>query len=185
MQGLYITCTLGTKMKQKNINSPKSYSKYKIRDLIFNDNNSIQYFSNLRWNGKKTCPRCGCYILYNISPNRYGCKKCTYKFNNFTGTYLSKLRIKPSLITHLLYFYVNEKSAYTISKRLKCLKCHISTIERTFRVFRQTIYDNSLQHIHQELKLYRKIGLNEEFWMLIAKKIITVNIKRILMERNI
>ena len=83
--------------------------------------------------------RCGRSYICNIKSNRYGCKKCRYNFSEFTGTYLGKVKIKPSLITYLLYYFASEISAYTNFRSE--LKCHLSTIERIFRLFRQTLYD--------------------------------------------
>ena len=132
--------------------------KFKLKDLIASDKKSTQYFSNLRWNGKRLCPRCGYTKLYYYNSNKYGCQKCRYNFGEFTRTYLGKLKIKPSIRAHLLHLFVEEQPAYTIRQHMKY---DISTIERTFRLFRKAIYDKSLQQIHQQLKLFKELGIDE------------------------
>ena len=49
----------------------------------------------------------------------------------------------------MLYLFTLGVPAYRIRFYVSC---DLSTIERTFRLFRQTIYDKSLQQLH-ELKL--------------------------------
>ena len=110
---------------------------------------------------KKTCPKCDYYILYSLKPNRFGCKKCRYKFGEFTGTYLSKLKIKPSLLIHLLYLFGAGHSAYKIRDSVDC---DVSTIERAFRLFRQALYDASLdqlQQLKQKSKFSKEIEIDE------------------------
>ena len=146
------------KLNKKSTTSTLAHNKFIPEDIKSSDNNSIQYFSNLRWNGIRTCPRCGYSILYYLKPNRYACKKCSYKFDDFTGTYLGKLKIKPSLIKKLLSLFASDQTA---NKCIPNAKCNKSTIERTFRLFRQAIYDKSLQHIQQKLKIFKEIGIDE------------------------
>lgn len=123
--------------------------KYDPIDLASSDKKSSIYFRNLRWNGKRICPRCRYRFLYYLKSNRYGCKRCRYNFSEFTGTYLGQTRTSLSNIIHLLYLFTLGVPAYRIRFYVSC---DLSTIERTFRLFRQTIYDKSLQQLH-ELKL--------------------------------
>ena len=141
-------------------NSTLAQNKFKLEDILSSDKNSIQYFSDLRWNKIRRCPRCKQSMLYYLKLNRYHCKKCRYKFDDFTGTYFGKLKIKPSLRTHLLVLYVLEQPAKTCEQYGKCNK---STIERTFRLFRQSIYDKSLIDL-QNLKLSGEIEIDEKLF---------------------
>lgn len=77
-------------------------------------------------------------LLYYLKSNRYGCKRCRYNFSEFTGTYLGQTRTSFSNIIHLLYLFTLGVPAYRIRFYVSC---DLSTIvERTFRLFRQTIY---------------------------------------------
>jgi transposase len=126
--------------------------------MLTSNETSNLYFSSLRWNGIRFCPRCKCTKLYYCNSNKYSCQRCRYKFSEFTGTYLGKLKIKSSLVAHILYLFASEQPAYKIRS---CVNCDISTIERTLRLFRQAIYDKSLQYLQQELSLFRQLGIDE------------------------
>ena len=114
--------------------------KFELKDLISNDKKSIQYFSYLIENEKRLCPKCRNHVHYNLKSNRYWCKDCRYNFNEFTTTYLAKIKLKTSLITNLLLYFALGYPAYRISD----MDCDLSTIERTFRLFRQILYNTSL-----------------------------------------
>ncbi|HSF51227.1 MAG TPA: IS1595 family transposase [Nitrososphaeraceae archaeon] len=138
-------------------------NNYGLDKLTSSEKKSIAFFSNLRWNGKIICPRCGNNSLYYLKASRYGCKNCRYNFSEFTGTYLSKLKVKPDLVRYLLNKFISGIPAYRIRPHKKYGKCDISTRERTYRLFRQTIYDSSLEDI-QNLKLSGEIEVNEELF---------------------
>lgn len=126
--------------------------------MLTSDELSTQYFSSLRWDGKRFCPRCECTKLYYCNSNKYSCERCRYKFGDFTGTYIGEFKKKSNLLTYMLYQFAAEQSAYKIRS---FANCNISTIERTFRLFRQAIYDKSLQYLQQELTWFRRLGLDE------------------------
>jgi len=135
--------------------------KFKLKDLTSSDKKSIQYFSNFRMNGKILCSRCICEVQYNLKSNRYWCKDCRYNFGEFTGTYLARIKIKPSLIMQLLGLFADGYSAYRIRDDVYC---DVSTIERTFRLFRQSIYDASLdqlQQLQQKSNISKEIEIDE------------------------
>ncbi len=90
--------------------------------------------------GKRICPRCQCRNI-NLTANRYRCKKCRYKFDDFTGTCLGKIRIPPNAIAHLLYLFSLGVPAYRIRFYTDI---SLKTIEHAFRVFREAIYDSSM-----------------------------------------
>jgi len=103
------------------------------------------------------CPRCGYRLLYHLKDERFGCKRCRYKFGEFTGTYLGEFYFSLNTLTHLLYLYALGVPAYRIRFYVPV---SLATIERTFRVFRQSIYDESLQKL-KELKLSGEIEIGE------------------------
>jgi len=98
------------------------------------------YFCHIKWQGRRVCPRCQHrYVIHH--DNRYRCKKCRYKFDDFTGTYLAKIRIPLNTISHLLYLFSLGVPAYRIRFYVDM---NIKTIEHTFRIFREAIYDSSV-----------------------------------------
>lgn len=78
-------------------------------------------------------------------------KRCRYKFGEFTRTYLGEFYFSLDTLTHLLYLYALGVPAYRI--RFFYIPLSLATIERSFRIFRQqSIYDESLQKVKEELK---------------------------------
>lgn len=112
----------------------------------------------MRWNGKRKCPRCNNRYLINLSKQaRYVCKRCRYFFNDFSRTYLGRLRISLDIISHLLYLFVLGVPAYRIRW---FVSISLATIERVFRIFRQAIYDSLVEAI-QTMKLSGQIEIDE------------------------
>lgn len=111
------------------------------------------YFRHARWDGKRKCPKCNYRIIYQIS-EKYRCKRCWYKFDDFTGTYLAKIRIPLNVIAHLLYLFALGVPAYRIRFYIDV---SVKTIEHAFRVFREAIYDSSVT----DMVLSGKLELDE------------------------
>jgi transposase-like protein len=78
------------------------------------------------------------YIILKMK-DLFGCKRCRYKFGEFTGTYLGEFYFSLNTLTHLLYLYALGVPAYRIRFYVPV---SLPIIERTFRVFRQSIYEN-------------------------------------------
>ncbi len=106
------------------------------------------YFRHARWKGKRKCPRCGYHLLYYLDGGRYGCRRCRYNFGEFTGTYLGMLRIPTNITAHLLYLFALGVPAYRIRFYVPV---NLRTVERTFRTFRQAIYDLPLDELREKL----------------------------------
>lgn len=114
---------------------------------------SWAYFRHVRWKGRRQCPRCGYRLLYYLGDERFGCK-------NVVGTNLESSQelilerefyFSLDTLTHLLYLYALGVPAYRI--RFFYIPLSLATIERSFRIFRQqSIYDESLQKVKEELK---------------------------------
>ena len=120
------------------------------------------YFCHLKWQGRRVCPRCQCRNINHID-NRYACKKCRYKFDDFTRTYLAKIRIPLNTIVHLLYLFSLGVPAYRIRFYVDV---NIKTIEHTFRIFREAIYDSSVP----DMIFSGKLELDESCLVVIAKE---------------
>lgn len=126
-------------------------------ELASSDTKSRSYFRHTRWNSKRRCPRCRYRLLYYLHDDRFGCKRCRYKFGEFTGTYLGEFNFSPDVLVHLIYLFALGVPAYRIRWYVSV---SLATIERTFRVLRQSIYDESQQKL-KELKLSGEIEIDE------------------------
>ena len=131
-------------------------------ELATNSQKSRLYFQQGRWSGKRKCPRCNYRYINHLSScekrrRRYSCKRCRYVFSDFTCTYLARLKISFDIISHLLYLFVLGVPAYRIRWYVSI---NLATIERTFRIFRQAIYDSLILEI-QNLKLSGEIEIDE------------------------
>ena len=79
--------------------------------------------------------------MYHIKDRRFGCKRCRYKFGELTGTYLVEFYFSLDILAHLLYLYALGVPAYGIRFYVRL---NLTTIEKTFRIFTQSIYNESL-----------------------------------------
>jgi len=128
-----------------------------ILSLATSVTKSRAYFRHARWHGRRICPRCSHRKIYQLSNGYYKCKRCKYWFKDFTGTHLGKLRIAPNTTVHLLYLFALGVPAYRIRWYFPI---SLRTIEHTFRVFREAIYDSSLEEM-KELKLSGRLEMDE------------------------
>jgi transposase len=124
--------------------------------LVNSEQKSYSYFRHARWGGKRRCPRCSYKYLYYLN-GRYACKRCRYKFDDFTGTYLGKLRIAMHILAYLLHLFALGVPAYRIRFYAPV---SLATIEHVFWIFREAIYDASLEEM-EELKLSGKLEMDE------------------------
>ncbi|HEY6588207.1 MAG TPA: IS1595 family transposase [Nitrososphaeraceae archaeon] len=116
------------------------------------------YFCHARWKGRRRCIKCNYRTLYYFEKDqRYGCKRCRYKLNDFTGTYIGEFNYSSDIISHLVYLFTLGVPAYIIRSYVPV---SLKTIERTFKIFRQAIYDSLLDEI-MNLKLSGKIEIDE------------------------
>jgi len=75
-----------------------------------------------------------------------------------TGTYLGEINFSLNILVHLIYLFALGVPAYRIRFYLSI---SLATIERTFRIFRQSIYNESLQKLKELKKLYGEIEIDE------------------------
>ncbi len=129
--------------------------------LANNMQKSEVYFRHLKWQGKRICPKCQHrYVMHH--ENRYRCKKCRYKFDDFTGTHLAKIKIPANTIVHLLYLFSLGVSAYRIRFYVKV---NLKTIEHAFKVFREAIYGSLIIDLRLSGKLERfHRTIDEQIW---------------------
>jgi len=116
------------------------------------------YFRHLRWSGNRTCPRCRYRLLYYLVGYRFGCKRCRYKFGEFTGTYIEEFNFSLDLLVHLIYLFALGVPAYRIRFYVPL---SLTTIEKTFRIFRKSIYNESLLRLKELKKLSGELEIDE------------------------
>lgn len=114
---------------------------------------SKTFFVTKRWGGRRVCPRCKNRNLRRAG-SQYACRRCQYKFNDFTGTPLAKIRLPLNVIAHLLYVFSLGVPAYRMRFHVDI---NLDTVERTFKVFREAIYDSAVT----DLVLSGKLELDE------------------------
>ena len=129
--------------------------EYSPIELAGSVTKSQVYFRHARWKGRRQCPRCGYRLLYHLEDKRFGCR---YKFGELTGTYLGEFYISLDILAHLLYLYALGGPAYRIRFYLSI---SLTTIERIFRIFRRSIYNESLQKLKELKKLSGEIEMDE------------------------
>lgn len=102
--------------------------------------------------GKRRCPRCRYRLLYYLNDYRFGCRRCRYKFGEFTGTYIGEINFSHDILVHLIYLFALGVPAYRIRFYVPL---SLTTIEKTFRVFRQSIYNESLLKLRVKEVVWR------------------------------
>ena len=98
--------------------------------------------------GHVFCPRCKGRDAYSLSNGRYRCKRCRYDFREFTGRWLSRVRLSPKQWIWLVKLFSLEISTRRIAKELEV---HYSTALKAVDSMRMSIV------MHGEDKLLRGI----------------------------
>lgn len=117
---------------------------------------SRAYFRALKYRGRRYCPWCNhSRKIYRLSDGKFKCSMCRKKFTDFSGTYLSGIRIQSGQLAYLMHMFVMGVPAFRL---VKTTGLDDTTIERLFKRFRQAIYDRSLITLKQ---LSGKLELDE------------------------
>ena len=103
---------------------------------------SEAYFRATRWKGRRYCPKC-LYRrkVYRLGDGRYKCRRCSYRFRDFTGTYLQAVWIPFKDVAHLLYLFVLGVPAHG-SRRY--VDVSPKTARKVYSTFRRAIYDRAV-----------------------------------------
>ncbi|MBC7334491.1 MAG: IS1595 family transposase, partial [Actinobacteria bacterium] len=118
---------------------------------------SYKFFVRLRWPKKRYCPRCISKVLWKLKEKRYKCKRCRYKFGDFTGTYLGKLKIPINEIAHILYLFTLGVPAYRIKEYAEV---SLKTIQKVFTTIREAIYNQTIFEL-KEADISGEIEMDE------------------------
>ncbi len=126
--------------------------------LVNSCTKSRAYFRAVRWRGRRHCPWCKhSRKIYRLSNGKFKCSKCRKLFTEFSGTYLSGIKIPINRILYLLHLFVMGVPVFRISRVDKISRYGIG---RLFNHFRQAIYDKAEKEL-RELVLSGKLELDE------------------------
>ncbi len=98
----------------------------------------------------ETCTICS---IIDLDANAVGTE-----FGEFTGTYIGEFNFSLELLVHLTYLFALGVPAYRIRFYVPL---SLTTIEKTFRVFRQSIYNESLLKLKELKKLSGELEIDE------------------------
>lgn len=87
--------------------------------IFTSDRQARDYYKKLRWgrDGIK-CEGCSSRDLFKLSDGRYECRDCHNRFTDFTGTYLSGIKLDFRQIAFMVYLFCLEQSARRASREL-------------------------------------------------------------------
>ena len=81
-----------------------------------------------------------------------------YKFGELTGTYIGEFNFSLDKLAHLMYLFALGVPAYRIRFYVPL---SLTTMEKTFRIFRQSIYNESLLKLKELKKLSGELEIDE------------------------
>jgi transposase len=102
--------------------------------LLSSERSAKDYYKRLRWrDGRRRCFKCGDHKLFPLSDGRYECRSCHARFSDFSGTYLSGIKLGFDKVGWLVYLFslelsvrrsarelgVNYKTAYNFFDRIR------------------------------------------------------------------
>lgn len=129
--------------------------------LINDSKKSEACFRAVRWQGKRCCPKCHYRRrLYYIGHRYRKCARCSFKFHDFTGTYLQLLQISFAEWAHLIYLFVLGVPSYRCHQYLTV---SLKTAQKAYTVCRWAIYDASMAEL-EKLRLKGEVELDETMY---------------------
>jgi len=105
--------------------------------LVRDEKTAYRHLKKLcRKYGHVFCPRCKGRDAYSLSNGRYRCKRCRYDFREFTGRWLSRVRLSPKQWIWLVKLFSLEISTRRMAKELEV---HYSTALKAVDAIRMSI----------------------------------------------
>ncbi len=90
-----------------------------FESLCKTENKARLYFKKNCWQNRHVfCTTCRSYKTYGISDKRYRCKRCGYKFHDFTGRWLNKVKISYKNWLWIIKLFELEVSARKIAQQV-------------------------------------------------------------------
>ena len=122
---------------------------------------SRAYFRTLRWQGRRHCPACQYWRkLYRLDDGRFKCAQCHYRFSEWTGTYLERLRIPLHELAHLLYLFTLGVPSY---RSQRYVGVSLKTAQKVYTTIRQSLYDQGLIQLTTD-RLSGEVELDETMY---------------------
>jgi transposase len=91
-----------------------------FESLCKTENKARLYFKKFCWkNSHVFCTTCRSYKVYRIAGKKYRCKRCGYKFHDFTGRWLNKLNISFKKWLWIIKLFELEVSARKIAQQVQ------------------------------------------------------------------
>lgn len=91
-----------------------------FESLCKTENKARLYFKKFCWkNSHVFCIACRNYKTYKIPNKRYRCKRCGYKFHDFTGRWINKVRISYKKWLWIIKLFELEVSARKIAQQVQ------------------------------------------------------------------
>jgi len=92
-----------------------------------------------RKNGRVLCINCGSPKVYQISGQRYRCRRCKNRFSELSGTWIRKLKISSAQWLWIIKLFELEMSARKISQQIDL---SYPTVLKATNLIRQSIVAN-------------------------------------------
>jgi len=109
--------------------------------LVKDEKTAYRHLKKLcRKYGHVFCPRCKGRDAYSLSNGKYRCKRCRYDFREFTGRWLSRVRLSPKQWIWLVKLFSLEISTRRMAKELEV---HYSTALKAVDSIRMSIVMHS------------------------------------------
>lgn len=88
--------------------------------LCKTENKARLYFKKNCWKNRHVfCTTCRSYKIYRIPDKRYRCKRCGYRFHDFTGRWINKLNISFKKWLWIIKLFELEVSARKITQQVQ------------------------------------------------------------------
>lgn len=88
--------------------------------VVRSENRARHFFRRKRWKkGRIFCTACHSYNVVRIPDRRYRCRRCKYRFHDFTGTYLNEIQIPFRSWLWILKLFELEVSARRIAQQIE------------------------------------------------------------------
>jgi transposase len=109
--------------------------------LCKTENRARLYFKKKCWKKRNVfCITCRSYKTYRISDKRYRCKRCGYKFHDFTGKWLNRVKISYKKWLWIIKLFELDVSARKIAQQVQL---SYPTVLKAVTIIRVAIVANS------------------------------------------
>jgi len=127
--------------------------------LCKTENRARLYFKKNCWQNRHVfCTTCRSYKIYRILEKKYRCKRCGYKFHDFTGRWLNRVKISYKKWLWIIKLFELEVSARKIAQQVQL---SYPTVLKAVTIIRIAIVANTKEA--QDL-LNGEIELDESYF---------------------